>query len=189
MTQKIGTRRRPFAVLPALCALTLVLAGCGSHAANTAPAAPAPSAAGCPQVQNVSFDKTKFVLHAGLGFGAFHHFIYKPFKAGEFSAGSRGRLRRLATAGLATAFTVHELRLAKQDAEANPTLCRAIAAPLDAAAASLDRLSGPIRSGQASSSDLDQVNTSIDQAQRGSSRTGVPADDQIPSVQQLDHPA
>ncbi|MGH3856156.1 MAG: hypothetical protein ACRDR6_22245 [Pseudonocardiaceae bacterium] len=185
MTEKIGTRGRPRVVLTWLCALTFVLAGCGARTASTAPASSAPSAAGCPQVQSASFDKTKFVLHAGLGFGAFHHFIYKPFKAGEFSSGSRGRLGRLVRAGLATAFTVHELRLAKQDAEANPTLCRDIAAPLEAAAAKLEGLSGPIRSGQVSGSDLDQVNTSVDQAQHGSSQAGVPADDQIPSVQQL----
>ncbi|MEO7195385.1 MAG: hypothetical protein ABIZ05_11270 [Pseudonocardiaceae bacterium] len=185
MTEQIGTRRRPLAALTALCALTMVLVGCGPGTTSTAPASSAPSAAGCPQVQTGSFDKTKFVLHAGLGFGAFHHFIYKPFKAGEFTSGSRGRLGRLIRAGLATAFTVHELRLAKQDAEANPTLCRDIAAPLEAAAAKLEGLSGPIRSGQASGSDLDQVNTSVDQAQHGSSQAGVPADDQIPSVQQL----
>ena len=47
---------------------------------------------------------------------------------------------------------------------ANPTLCRLVAAPLDAAAASLQRLAGPVRSGQVSGSDLDQVNDSIDQA-------------------------
>ncbi|MBV8541051.1 MAG: hypothetical protein JO063_01735 [Pseudonocardiales bacterium] len=140
-------------------------------------------------MQSASFDKTKFVLHAGLAFGAFHHFIYAPFRSGEFASGSRGRVRHLAEAGLAAAFTVHELRLAKQNAEANPTLCRVVAAPLENAAASLQRLRNPISSGQASASDLDQVNTSIDQAQHGSAQAGTPVADQVPSTEQLAHPA
>ncbi|MGH3868070.1 MAG: hypothetical protein ACRDQ4_18500 [Pseudonocardiaceae bacterium] len=137
----------------------------------------------------MSFDKTKFVLHAGLGFGAFHHFIYKPFRSGGLSSGAPGRFRHLAEAGLATAFTVHELRLAKQAAEANPTLCKIVAAPLDAAAARLQGLGGSVRSGQVSGSDLEQVNSTIDQAQRGSTQAGTPVADQIPSAEQLAHPA
>jgi hypothetical protein len=49
-------------------------------AASAGPSA-LPGAA-CQHVGSVNFDKTKFVLHAGLGFGAFHHFIYAPYKAG-----------------------------------------------------------------------------------------------------------
>ncbi|MBV9164026.1 MAG: hypothetical protein JO281_21330 [Pseudonocardiales bacterium] len=139
-------------------------------------------------MQTASFDKTKFVFHSGLGFGAFHHFVYEPFRSGGFSSGTPGRIRRLAEAGLATAFTVHELRLAKQDAEANPTLCKLVAAPLENAAASLQRLRGPVSSGQVSSGDLDQVNGTIEQARRGSSQAGTPVADQVPSTEQLAHP-
>lgn len=32
---------------------------------------------------SVNFDKTKFTLPAGLALGAFHHFIYAPYKAGN----------------------------------------------------------------------------------------------------------
>jgi hypothetical protein len=193
MAEELRTRRRLPAVLIGLCALALMLVGCGSRPAGPAlsppPDSSASSTANCPQTQSAPFDKTKFVFHAGLGFGAFHHFIYRPFKSGGFASGTPGRVRRLIEAGLATAFTVHELRLAKRDAEANPTLCRLVAAPLDAAAASLQRLAGPVRSGQVSGSDLDQVNDSIDQAQRGSSQAGTPVADQIPTPRQLSHPA
>lgn len=185
MVEKLGKRRRPLAVLIGLCVLAVVLTGCGSRTANPPLGSSASSTASCPQVQNASFDKTKFVLHAGLGFGAFHHFIYAPFKSGGFASGAPGRVRRLVEAGLATAFTVHELRLAKQDAEANPTLCRVVAAPLDNAAASLQRLRDPIKSGQVSGGDLDQVNGTISQAQQGSAQTGIPVADQVPSPQQL----
>lgn len=188
MAEEFGTRSRPFAALIGLCALALVLVGCGSRTASPPPGSSAPSTVSCPQVQSASFDKTKFVFHAGLGFGAFHHFIYAPFRSGGFAAGTPGRIRRLAEAGLATAFTVHELRLAKQDAEANPTLCRVVAAPLENAAASLQRLRGPVSSGQVSGGDLDQVNGTIEQARRGSSEAGTPVADQVPSPDQLAHP-
>jgi hypothetical protein len=185
MAEEFGTRSRSLAALIGLCALALVLVGCGSR---TASPPQGPSTVSCPEVQSASFDKTKFVFHAGLGFGAFHHFIYAPFRSGGFAAGTPGRIRRLAEAGLATAFTVHELRLAKQDAEANPTLCRVVAAPLENAAASLQRLRGSVSSGQVSGGDLDQVNGSIEQARRGSSEAGAPVTDQVPSPDQLAHP-
>ncbi|MGH3771335.1 MAG: hypothetical protein ACRDRW_08065 [Pseudonocardiaceae bacterium] len=140
-------------------------------------------------MQSASFDKTTFVSHAGLGFGAFHHFIYEPFRSGEFTSGSRSQVRYLAEAGMAAAFTAHELRLAKRAAEANPTLCRAVAAPLNDAAASLQRLDNRLSSGQASGSDINQVNTTIDQAQHGSAQAGIPVADHIPSTQQLAHPS
>ncbi|MBV9012468.1 MAG: hypothetical protein JO272_10540 [Pseudonocardiales bacterium] len=180
------TQRKPYAVLVGLCALTLVLGGCGGHAA--APPLGSAGSAACPQTPSGHFDKTKFAAHAGLGFGAFHHFIYRPFKSGELSSGTPGRVGRLAKAGLATAFTVHELKVAKRDAEDDPTLCRAVAAPLSQAAASLQRLSGSVRSGNVSGGDLDQVNGTLGQAQQGSAREGDPAPDQVPSSDQLTHP-
>jgi hypothetical protein len=180
-------RRKLYAVLAGLCcALALVLAGCGPRTA-----APPPSSAGsssCPQAPSGHFDKAKFALHAGLGFGAFHHFIYQPFKSGQLSSGTPGRVGRLVKAGLATAFTVHELRLAKQNAEDNPTLCRVVAAPLNDAAASLQRLRGSVRSGKVSGSDLDQVNGTLGQAQQGSAKEGDAAPDQVPTPEQLAHP-
>jgi hypothetical protein len=51
----------------------------------------------------------QFVFHAGLGFGAFHHFIYRPFRSGGFAPGTPGRVRRLIEAGLATIPTPQRL--------------------------------------------------------------------------------
>ncbi|HYZ38762.1 MAG TPA: hypothetical protein VE673_18940, partial [Pseudonocardiaceae bacterium] len=52
------------------------LLGCGIDGASAVPGA------ACQHVNSVAFDKTKFVLHAGLAFGAFYHFIDAPYKAG-----------------------------------------------------------------------------------------------------------
>lgn len=68
---------------------------------------------------------------AGLAFGAFHHFIYAPYQAG-----TRHGVAALGKAGLAAVFTVHELQLAKADAESSPTLCH-LAAPFDKASTAI----------------------------------------------------
>ncbi|MBV8993762.1 MAG: hypothetical protein JO287_08680 [Pseudonocardiales bacterium] len=158
--------------------------GCGrspsSPAAGTAPAggSVAPGAA-CQHVGSVPFDKTKFVLHAGLAFGAFHHFIYAPYKAG-----TRHGVGALVKAGLAGLFTVHELKLAKADAESSPTLCR-LAAPFDRASAAMSSSIGQIKSGKASSQDIEGLNNDVNAVQRGAQADGFPAPDRVPSDEQL----
>ena len=72
------------------------------------------------------------MLHSGLAFGAFHRYVYKPYRAGTFSSGAHGRIKAFVKAGLAALFIKREVRLAYEDAKANPTLCKVIAAPLQA---------------------------------------------------------
>jgi hypothetical protein len=121
----------------------------------------------------------------GRGFGAFHHFISQPFASGGFTAGSPDRVARLSDAGLAAAYAVHQLRRVQHDAAANPTLCHVVAAPLEQAAASLDRLAGPLSSGQISGGDLDQLSKTIEQVQQSSAQAGTPVPDHIPSLAEL----
>ncbi|MBO0691872.1 MAG: hypothetical protein J2P58_03150, partial [Acidimicrobiaceae bacterium] len=56
----------------------------------------------CPTHNTTSFAKTKFVLHSALAFGAFHRYIYKPFRSGSFSS-SNHFTKRLLAFGKATA--------------------------------------------------------------------------------------
>jgi hypothetical protein len=143
MVARTGLRTRTRVLLIGIVLVGLVSAtGCGPTSASSAPgtsasASAAPGAA-CQQVGSVNFDKTKFTLHAGLAFGAFHHFIYAPYKAGTLHG-----VVALAKAGPAGLFTVHELKLAKADAESSPTLCH-LAAPFDKASAAIS--SSPARS-------------------------------------------
>lgn len=136
-------------MVPLMLSLALLAGGCkgGSTNAST-PVAPQASvtassqsaptqgaapvdANGCPTSNTTSFAKTKFVLHTGLAFGAFHRYLYKPFRAGTFTSG--GKLHRVvvfAKAGAAALFIKREVRLASEDVKANPTLCKTLAAPL-----------------------------------------------------------
>jgi len=109
------------------------------------------------------FATAKFALHAGLAFGAFHRYIYKPYKARKFDRpnGRFARARTYAKAGLAGAFAVHETRLAIRNARKSESLAGLVdalvalqgrfgglvpglgGAGLDAA--ELDRIDGAVR--------------------------------------------
>jgi hypothetical protein len=185
MVSRTGLRMSTRVLMIGIVLVGLVSAtGCGpnpsSSAARSTPAsASAAPGAACQQVGSVNFDKTKFVLHAGLAFGAFHHFIYAPYKAGRLHG-----VGALAKAGLAALFTVHELKLAKADAESSPTLCH-LAAPFDKVSAAISNSSGQIRSGKASSQDIEGMNNDVNAVQGGAKADGVPAPDQVPSDAQL----
>lgn len=156
--------RRVPPVVAMLLSLSLLLTGCGptktagnatgtSQSRSQAPAASPLSTAGasasttadalaCPTSNAKVFAKTRFVLHTGEGFGAFHRHLYKPYKAGSFASGSSGRIKNFVKAGLAALFIKRQIRLASEDVKANPALCNAIAAPLARIGNSID---GPIR--------------------------------------------
>lgn len=124
---------------------TNATAGTGSGPTPAASAGATDSAGSgstdCPTSNTTAFAKTKFVLHSGLAFGAFHRYIYKPLRAGSFQSGSSGRVKTFIKAGLAALFVKREVRLAYEDVKANPTLCKVIAAPLQAVG---DKISGAV---------------------------------------------
>lgn len=141
----------------------LVITGCGPHSATTPPASASAAADGalpadppesatdeqpiderCPASNTTAFAKTKFVAHTGLAFGAFHRYLYKAYQTGSFQKGASGRITAFIKGGLAALFVRREIRLASEDVKANPTLCKAIAAPLsklgDTVQAAFDKL-------------------------------------------------
>ncbi|MDQ2707043.1 MAG: hypothetical protein M3Z25_05155 [Actinomycetota bacterium] len=126
---------------------------------------------GCPTSNTIAFAKTKFVLHTGLAFGAFHRYLYKPYKAGTFSKGADGRIKAFIKGGLAALFVKREIRLASADVKANPTLCKAIAAPLgkigDSVKDALDKLKGGDAGG------VENVNSLVSSVENTSGKDGV----------------
>jgi hypothetical protein len=129
------------------------------------------------------FAKTKFVFHAGLAFGAFHHFIYTPFKAGQFNH-PLSHKATVAKAALAAGFVYHELRLAANEARSSPTLSK-LFAPITIAANKLDGLAQPIKGGQAPSSEITSVNSSLASIKSTAAANGQNIADQVPSLAQL----
>lgn len=126
----------------------------------------------CPTGNTVAFAKTKFVAHTGLAFGAFHRYLYKPYQAGAFSKGAGGRVGAFIKGGLAALFVKREIRLASEDVKANPTLCKAIAAPLgklgDTVQAAFDKLKTGDPSG------ITTANSLVSSVEGTSAKDGVP---------------
>ncbi|MEU6425321.1 hypothetical protein ABZ860_05435 [Microbispora sp. NPDC046973] len=177
---------RSLTALAAAAVLAMaLLVGCGGRTA-TAPASGGAAAAGpaalvtptaaeteynspCPTGGNAKrFAKTRFALHAGLALGAFHRYIYKPLRSGGFRAGAEKRKRTIAKAAIAGAFALHQLKVAKSFATANPTLCRAVEGVNSQFAALTDKL----HRGTATPADIDAGMSSMEGLQRDASKTG-----------------
>jgi hypothetical protein len=154
--------------------LALALAGCGSGSSNTSA-----SGSGAATSAAISHPKTKFVLHAGLAFGAFHHWIYKPAKAGAFAHPFLHKLT-LIKAGLAGLFVYHELKLALRDAQASPTLAKLVS-PITAVQNKLHSLAADIRSGNANPGQVTQANGAIGSLKQLAAKAGQPVTDLVPS--------
>ena len=156
-------------LVPVMISLTLLAGGCKNSSSSTSaapssapqssaaatsdasPSSAAVSANGCPTSNTTSFAKTKFVLHTGLAFGAFHRYLYKPFRAGTFTTGTRvHRAFAFAKAGASALFIKREVRLAVTDVQANPTLCSTLAAPLGTLSDNIAGVVSKLKSGDTS---------------------------------------
>jgi hypothetical protein len=142
-----------------LLAFTAACSSKSSSTANGAPAGGTAVAAGstpgaCPTKNTESFAKTKFVADVALAGGAFKRYIYSPAKTGKFKKGANGRVLALVKAAAAGAFTINRLNAAKNAAEANPTLCKLLAAPIAKFSAAVSGLVGKAKSGNIDPSDV-----------------------------------
>jgi hypothetical protein len=136
-------------------------------------------ASATPRAQAAVAPAAKFVLHAGLAAGAFHRYIYKPFKAGTFKSGAKGRRFALLKAGLAGLFAYHELKLAINDAKASKTLARLVA-PLTALSARLQALGSSLRGGKVAPADINHVNGQLGMVAAQAAKAGSPIKDLTP---------
>lgn len=125
--------------------LALLAAGCGNKT-KTVTTSGANGKKTTQTVPDVRFAKTKFLLHSGLAFGAFHRYILKPYRAGAFRKNAPGRTKALAKGGVAAVFAVHELKQARRAALSDDRL-RPLANRLDGATSRLGSLGGALKGG------------------------------------------
>lgn len=173
---------RRFTLLIALvgCIAALGIAGCGSSSSSSSSSA---SSAASSTTGTKKLATTKFVLHAGLGFGAFHRWIYKPVKAGDLKHPFSHKVT-LVKAGLAALFVYHELKLAAANAQSSKIL-RPLVAPLTAAADKLKSLKSSLTNGSVNPSDIDSVNSQLGSINSTASTNGQSITESIPSLSQL----
>ena len=120
-----------------LAALGLVAGGCGGAKTTTSTNAEGQTVVSC----QISFAKTKFLLHTGIAAGAFYRYIYNPWRAGAFKQGAAGRKKALAKAAASGLVVVHELRTAARDAQCDGPALKTLARPMTAAVAAATALS------------------------------------------------
>jgi hypothetical protein len=167
------------ALVLVLVAAATATSGCGSSTKSVTKTG-ANGLVTTEKVPNVTFAKTRFALHMGIALGAFHRYIYKPFKARAFSRGAKGRITALAKAAAAALFAVHELRQAKQDALSDKRL-RPLAQRVDGLAASLGSLGSSLKGG-AGVGQISSVAGSAGALSAASSGLGVVVRELAPSL-------
>jgi len=167
-----------------LVVVGLAVAGCGSSSSGSSSAAGG-SGASSSSTPNVGHLPTaKFVLHAGLAFGAFHRWIYKPLKNGTFSGGVFKHKLALVKAGLAGLFAYHELKLAIEAARASPKLQKLVA-PVTALGDKLRSIGQSAKSGTVDSSSITSANGDVTSLSGLAKQAGASISPQEPSASAL----
>jgi hypothetical protein len=159
---------------------TLTLGGVGvvsalsasTAAASSSGAVPAQAIGKCDQVGSQKLPKTRFLLHAGLAFGAFHRYIYKPFKSGGFSSGASGRTKTIVKAAIAGAFVIRELLEMDKFANADKTLCK-IVPNIDGLGAGAAALVGKLKNGSGTPTDVTSLGSQFDSLQSQAASYGA----------------
>lgn len=163
--------RRILALL-CLLAIALVLASCGDDTKTITETTKSGDVT-TRTVPDVKFAKTKFVLHGGLAYGAFHRYVYKPYKAGSFKKGAPKRKRSIAKAAIAGAFTLNELRLMRNAALSDDKL-RPLADKIGNITPTLAALATRLKGGSlGSTGDLGSLSTQLDSLVGAAKAAGV----------------
>lgn len=170
---------RRSAVLVAVvgCIAALGVAGCGSSGKGSSAGTATTPVTGA----TTHFAKTKFVFHAALAFGAFHHFIYDPAKAGYFKHPLSHKFA-VVEAGLAALFVYHELKLAAADVKSSRILST-LFAPITLVADKVHALASRIRHGD--TSQVEGINASLGAIKSTAASNGQGFSDQVPTASQL----
>ena len=165
--------RHKFVMLGLLAALLLAVVS-PSFAGRTSAAAPAAPAATSSQSHAAIFDKTRFLIHAGAGFYAFHHFVWARYKNGGFSASDPHRKSNIVKAAIALLFAYHEFKVAYRIANnSNSKTLHALIAPLNRLGGAVNTVATKLKGGQYSDADIESLNDNISSFGKLSGSNGV----------------
>ncbi|MEU0034610.1 hypothetical protein [Streptomyces sp. NPDC006333] len=183
--------RRLIVALTLSCALVAGATACSSSGSSAtkdtaavAAAAATPSPSTTAEKQRLS--KTRFVANASLAAGATYQWIVKPWKAGKFKKGAKGRKFALIKAGVAGAFAYNRLKAASRNAKGDPTLSKAIG-PLTAGIEALKTLPAKLRKGKSTDSTAGSFDDIINQVKDAGKSAGANVTNKVPTGSQLTH--
>ena len=174
--------RHKFVMLGLLAALLFAVVS-PSLAGRTSAAAPAAPAATSSQTHAAILDKTRFLLHAGAGFYAFHHFVWARYKNGGFSASDPHRKGNIVKAALALLFAYHEFKVAYGIAyKSNSKTLHALIAPLNRLGGAVNTVYTRLKGGQYSDADIQSLNNNVNSFGRLSASDGYTIKDRAVPV-------
>jgi hypothetical protein len=124
------------------------------------------------------FDKTRFVLHLGAAYYAFHRWDLQPFQQGKFSAGAPGRVGNIVKGGLALAFAAHEISVARKvAANSNSPLLKKLDGGLNSLSTEMATIGAKLKGGKADPADLKMLDTATQQFSTDAAAAGQPIKD------------
>ncbi|MEU6989227.1 hypothetical protein ABZ953_00995 [Streptomyces sp. NPDC046465] len=176
--------RRAGVSLTLCCTLLAGATACGGSGDDTASASAPSASSSADKQEKQKFAKTRFVANAGLAAGATYQWIVKPFRAGKFKKGAKGRKFSLVKAGLAGAFTYNRLKAATKNAQGDPTLAKAVA-PLTSGIDALKDLPSKLRKGDGTDSVVNSFDDIIKDVKGAGSSAGAEVKDKVPSAGEL----
>jgi len=108
-------------------------------------------------------DKTRFVAHLGVAYFCFHHWVLKPYQAGDFQSGAPHRISTIVKGGAALLFAVHEVRVAEKIAHNSPDpLLQKLDGGLTSLMGSFSTVGQNLKSGHFNPSDIDGLKTAAE---------------------------
>ena len=111
--------------------------------------------AGGTQPASAFLDKTRFVLHLGVAYFCFHHWVMAPYQAGAFAAGAPHRTSTIVKGGIALLFAVHEVHVAQEiAAKSNDPLLKKLNGEVVALSGSFLAIGQRLRAGHFNPSDI-----------------------------------
>lgn len=166
-----------------LVVLTLALVGCGSSSSSSSTSSGAAGTATTAAQSGgdpAHLAVVKFVAHAGLAFGAFHRYIYKPLLAGEF----KGLLRHKVAVVKATAaavFVAHEVKLATAAARSSAAL-EPLVKPLSVLGTGFSAALAKLKTGKFNLGEIESANIAIASIAGAAKNAGVSISEQTPAL-------
>jgi hypothetical protein len=128
--------------------------------------------------------KVRFALHAGLGTGAVHRYLWKPFQDGTFKSGASGQRTAIVKAALAGAFALHEFKVALQDIKGCPG-SQALVSTVQGAFDKATALAASLKSGKLDATALADINGRLTSIQSQAKAAGIDITEADPSSTQL----
>ena len=129
-------------------------------------------------VSHALFDKTRFVLHLGAAYYAFHRWDLKPFQKGQFSAGASGRVGNIVKGGAALLFASHEISVARKIASTSGSpLLQKLNTGMNNLSSEMTALGTQLKGGQLPTGGLEKLNADTESFKAQAAAAGQPIKD------------